>query len=1826
MRSLIRNNRTVTAVFGFRLCVALLCGVSVGVAQEKTAVLTTTDVARAATQAALQKLGEGEIGAALTVMATAADLEPAWRLETPQPSSIAAGGLHRALSQLSSEEQFDLLSKWTLPTESRRSLRVWIAQVPTVTPPAEFARVLGERPRPASFPIASVGGVRGLFSTAALLVHAAKDSGKLGRLIKDLEPLAADKVPHADALLWLARLSDERVDDADLMGLLDQRINGLRDRRTVAAATPAPVTAPVATIDPSDVLIAAAALDRPSLRERSETLFELLLDETANRVATSVRPFLQRGYATALLRHRATTSPEEMVSSRLPHWVPVNSNDSRNGDAAVWINHEDYLLHLTGSGNDVLLFRYPLTGDFRFECETQAGGAIPTDGGLVYGGFSLFPHQVPSETTVWDSHGIVCMRRPNHYLRIAPRPTFNRHAVVQRDGTTRFQMNGHTLWEQANTDASPWLGLRTLGDRRPLFRHLKFSGNPVIPREVALLAGEQALGWQARTWGEPQPEWFTITLLKPQPAVGDWTVSAGELRAGARSDDDHSVLRQSLLNYQRPLLDGESVSYDFHHQPGVQEVHPAIGRVVFLLQSDGVRLHWVTDGAQDWTTLPADNAIVEPLQRRGPKRLPLKEGDWNRVQLSRQGNEFTLSLNDTVIYQRTLDEAADHRFGFYRNSARFGVQIRKVVLTGDWPQEFPEELRASSTQIADVVRNDADRQALNELFQDVNFCDDVTAVRQQAAALSPPARLEYLTHWILPGPNHAGFRTAGDFTTVDPLIENAAEDVATEDRGGHVVSPVFDWLEVARELNALPALRERVLQTPIPADSYQQRARMAVLALLCLELDDKPAATKALAKLLELVQQYTAVGIEDQWPESLVIFRAVPRFPQFEPVDDLLSYVYGQRTLRWLPANSQVWHTHLAKLAMAHRRTLEAAKTPMAAVAAPLPDWFPGCNVRSVSRGLGYAPAEWEWRDHTVTKISGHEQDFLFYRYPLAGDYSIECELSNPVQFRVQVLQAGVSVGARPSLTEFEYGAFAQPTEGRKIEPKLGNHPPWTRYRAVVKEGQITVSLNGRTVLTEPVKADAAPWVGLRAWGQLLGSARDFRISGNPAIPDAVHLATSEDLPGWYSYNVDIGIGTPSWALWKYVPDPQDETSHWILGREFPLGRGSSFENTLFYARPLAEGERIDYEFYYQPGEVESHPVIDRTAFLLTPDGIREHWITDGRYDRTGTDPANSRASPEFRRGDGRLPLKADAWNRCQIAFHNSRVQMRLNDQLVYERPVNPCRQPSFGLFYFTDLNELRVRNIVLRGDWPKSLPSISEQSLAHSRVDEIDADRSHMTASFEHDFVKDGLPAPYFQVPVPKPDATVTARPDGVAIFRQTTGTWGAVELNPRVSMAGDFDVELTFDDLQTPSDKDSGLQLSVQLDNERQVQYRNIRTRTSAGTQELYLSLSLLTADNSRVYPTIDHSTCEATSGRLRLSRRGSLMHFLFAEQDSPYYRMLHTEPASDEPVDASGVKIIGIANGVGSASVVVKHLLIRAERILWHPEMTPAGPRGLFVMKPDGTGLKQIASPPSIGFAVVGSAEFSRDGKKIAMDMSQGSTATSHLIVCNADGTGIKDIGTGCMPSFSPDGKQIICSHAGIEIMNADGTNRRTLDGSGWGTQWSPDGKWIAYGKSGNIVLMNPQTLATRTLLTGGDAQHYTYIYWNLGWSHDSKTVGFKARRRSDGEDEVAVIDIDKPQGLQPLLSKIKGINPDITFTANNDGVVFGMHNPKVKGSQLHVVYRKQPDTVHVLPNQPENVRIIDAHWSRDGRWLAFSGQELAAPTEWTTELARKKSQPQ
>ncbi len=688
---------------------ALLAAASaqeIAVAQATDSRLAET---RASSDAALRALQSNDIDGALKALGEAADLSPGIHPRENDRLAAAAGGVHRALVQRSSDERYDLLYAWSMPSEARAAVRMLTTLTPHDAPPKEFARVLGERPRDTSFPISEIGGVRGLFSTGWTLVQAAEEVGRLRRLTSELEQLAQKKTPHADVLLLLAKLADRRGDPAVLAQDLQLRAAALRMRLSEGANEPP-------SVDPADIVLAAAALRHESLRPISEEIFKLLVDGT-NQNAVRLRPFVRIAHATAAQLRHGASGPEVLYENRLKYWIATSgataATESAGASGALWLTHEDHLLHLAGPGNDVLFFRYPLTGAFDFTCETQIGGDIGTEGGLVYGGLHFEALGSPEVLNAWDGDLAHQVQRPCVFVRQESRPLFNRVSIRLTDEGAVFAANLHPVWfDGPSSKTSPWLGLRSFGERRPLFRNLNITGNPVIPRTVQLAEGDQLRGWQAGFFGETQPPFrgalplgeqtsaATPEITAASPAVFDWSMQGGVIRV-AKQPAPEGTTRQSLLKYQRPLLDGESVSYEFRYQPGQYETHPALGRLAFLIEPDGVRIHWITSDELDWTGLPADNATLEPLNRRGPRPLPLKENDWNQVVLARAKGKATVTLNGGLIYERPVDFGGDLTFGLYRNAAQSAVEVRNVVMTGDWPESLPEEFLQNPAVLTD---------------------------------------------------------------------------------------------------------------------------------------------------------------------------------------------------------------------------------------------------------------------------------------------------------------------------------------------------------------------------------------------------------------------------------------------------------------------------------------------------------------------------------------------------------------------------------------------------------------------------------------------------------------------------------------------------------------------------------------------------------------------------------------------------------------------------------------------------------------------------------------------------------------------------------------------------------------------------------------------------------------------------------------------------------------------------------------------------------------------------------------------------------------------
>lgn len=672
---------------GLMLCACVAASAD---AQDEASIATAPPaLARTAElgRAALAELRSEDIEEAFSLLGQAADLPLPAGNRFDDSLSAAVGGINRVLVQMRSGRRFDTLHDWTFPSGSRKAVRVLTSLVPETAPPPEFARALGERPKRDSFPIASVGSMQGIFCSAWTLVIAADEEGSLRSLITELDGLAADGIPNAKYVLLLAQLRDSRSNDDELKGSLKTILEN-------ADALPIPA-------ERSSAVLVAAAMQRDNLGSLAEEIVEGLNKFDLTNGSSSFVPLLRRLRATVILKNRAAkTSPRDLFYTTPSMWVSADSQLRSGGatgaDEAIWLTHEDHVKRLAGPGDDTLLLRYPLAGTFELKgevAELEHGG-----GGLTFGGMAFDANS--KEFTLQE------VQRPHFEKRVWPFVAPKEHRMFNRvnirsDGETiTFLSNLHPGWRGTaeSCASSPWLGLRAFGHGRVIFRNLELVGTPTIPREVKLI-GDDLRGWSS-SYGEAMTrilEPFPTIEATPSTADPVWHLADGVIHGEASAESPEGKIGQSHLVYMRPCLAGETVTYEFFYHENKTTAHPVVGRLAFLMEPTGVRLHWLTDNANEWTCLPEDNAIIEPLSRRGPAKLPLKSGEWNSVTMTFTGDEVSVSLNGEEVYLRSLEDVSGRHFGIYHDRNQTSVKVRNVVLSGDWPQKL------SAEQLGDLV-------------------------------------------------------------------------------------------------------------------------------------------------------------------------------------------------------------------------------------------------------------------------------------------------------------------------------------------------------------------------------------------------------------------------------------------------------------------------------------------------------------------------------------------------------------------------------------------------------------------------------------------------------------------------------------------------------------------------------------------------------------------------------------------------------------------------------------------------------------------------------------------------------------------------------------------------------------------------------------------------------------------------------------------------------------------------------------------------------------------------------------------------------------------
>ncbi len=1363
---------------------------------------------------------------------------------------------------------------------------------------------------------------------------------------------------------------------------------------------------------PMDVLVLSAfCLRRDDLRTDAVRCLAVAFERLRSGGDRAVRACLRRSYFLGLDLEAFAKAGGDVNSTReladripliesasLKHWISFGVEDATKRVEEqivhvdpIWLTHEDHVLHAYGGDIDFLCFRYPLVGNFRFSFDGQDGGRDAMASGLLWNGLS---HRVGG----YRSGAIYSLNSPDKVDQLEwPNPfvihqtaaQFNEFAleVDQRRSTT--YVNGQTMWSEDAVGAaaktneisnftSPWIGFRCASEFAPLMRNLKITGDARIPREVPLLDADLR-GWIASWYSHSRPPAFAgavaakvgaerpretsgglgaignllkgaMSISAPSP-TDDWSLKEGVLSRNRQPESSKDAITPSRFYYMRPMQNGESIRYEFRSKDGVH-FHPTIGRIAYVVREDGIGLRWIVSPEAAWTGLSADNFIIDPLARRGSRPIPLIDGEWNRMTVSIADDTLRILLNDSLVLQRKLEPDNGRQFGFLADRNDESLEVRNVILSGDWPETLSEEI----VEHLAAPRREAtswQRQALTDSFGDFYLAENVAAVRRRAQAMTPEKRYEFLSRWVLPSDERDTFRLSGHFSPLSPappVAQYTAEESTRlanaiqtgESRvlvGGSLFSAAFDLIDAARQTEQLDELRKRLLSLEskgAASDPFapNERARVAMLALVAIADGSFVEANEYLVRLCEVAKSKPIRNPAERWPEMLAIWEGIRHPETYHAVAETL-HQYVHRDLHRGPGTGlEVWNRQLFaltgfnSLADAADRSVDEYFQPLG-----LKQWSPASFDWAYIRGSGMPGARWIAEDRGVFQMAGQENDFVYFQSPLRGNFEVDC-LTTTFDYReCEMFFGGRWAGPAWGMTHYARGdhrrGYSKPA---LVKPMATNVGRWFHIRIESADGVGRMFANGRLLFEHSLPANGDPWIGARSWHRYHGGIRDVRITGTPEIPDAITMLHDEALTGWADYyDVQNFASLTNWHF-----DGEVLTS---LPVRSPVN--ANYQRLLRYHRPMIEDGRIEYDFFYQPGTLHVSPVLDRLAMIVDRDAVRIHWCTDGAYDRTGLSPLNVSDEPQGQLAGGKVPLIENAWNRMKLVLVGNEVELVLNDQPIFQRTLEPSNMRRFGLFHFPGQTEARVRNLVWTGEWPKQLPGLQDQELADVEfLSELDRQAAAMQ-SVQVDFAGGREVPATFQKRLDTTGGAVSVyqvTKDGLQSIQQgkTADSYRFQALAAPHRLQGDFDIVVEFDRLQMDQVKEQekflGISLSAGLESASATRIFFHARRNSNG----HIYLDAVSEDkhedgssrwDTQVFPQ------EATTGRLRLARRGTNVYYLFASADSDQfrlYRLYRTQSLTDSPLKAGSIELQTVTWGVGSTSVVWKSLTLRAEEM--------------------------------------------------------------------------------------------------------------------------------------------------------------------------------------------------------------------------------------------------------------------------------------------------------
>ncbi|MGV3486416.1 MAG: DUF1583 domain-containing protein [Planctomycetaceae bacterium] len=816
----------------------------------------------------------------------------------------------------------------------------------------------------------------------------------------------------------------------------------------------------------------------------------------------------------------------------------------------------------------------------------------------------------------------------------------------------------------------------------------------------------------------------------------------------------------------------------------------------------------------------------------------------------------------------------------------------------------------------------SDDAALNAIFGEAVLGQNARHVVVKSRELPPEKRYADLSRWVLPHHGH-GCRIDGTIQRLPPHDVDVADPsvmrIADYPEAHWILCPAWELVRLARELGQLDAVREQVLQQASAAID-QGDSRTTLLTLIDVAANERERVAEQLAERFRETRDEAVTGAAQQWWSDLIVLWAAMENPA--TADLVIEDYFGVFDLRMYKPDPRL--DVIADYLCLLLRTCSIKPThpnPQHDLGTAMFDVFSYVDAKLHARGNPLP--RFYFDDRGAVKLSGLERDYLALRSPLTGEFEVIGEVATHTGAFTELVVDGLAVKPTSDLQQVSMGSFARGSWQQAISPPMQPVGTRCRIRAKSTAGKTTHYWNSRETYVDPSGESTAPWVAARSWRRTHSAISKLAWAGSPTIPDSFGLVGGPALRGWASYyDSESNGGLGDWTA-------STEQGHWTLASgDSSSPRGCCEEDLLYYVRPLTWDATVSYDFEYRPGSCEVHPCLGRSVFLIRPDGVYLHRLTDGRHDASEMRADNSR---RITGDDGSVirPSLKEGWNRAELRIESDRVNLWVNGDRIGTHPIASGESRTFGFFHYRDQARARIRNVHLAGDWPRELPTLQNQPLAWHQIASWDAAAGELAASWSHDF-RHGIPPRYFFLD--GAPALATQLPEGVRIHRMSSTP--ALHLNFLGEIRGDFDIVMEFQDLSTSDKKPTwhnGVGLDVTVENAHRDRIDVVRRVDRLNRhQHIVLARNVVNRFGGVDWVKDTSYIDESVAGRLRLVRQGNVIYGLYADGDSNSFRYLGEETVDAGVIAPQGLRLHTVTGRDMPIAVTLVRLEIRADAI--------------------------------------------------------------------------------------------------------------------------------------------------------------------------------------------------------------------------------------------------------------------------------------------------------